>query len=204
MRRRHYRLFETPLANAPSTPNASRVRVDSSPSTNSPLRLVQKVIYASSAAARAHPDATRDVWELAIWDPTPFSLAFFQFFSPAHIVVYWLFLPIANLDPRPSMTVFTTLLLQVLITGQTYFLIHNFIQQAKDTAVRNREVMHEYDTKYVHPNLSAPVRDVGTQFSTSVARTSTGTGPDDTGMDVDSSALFLDEEDVTTDRKSVV
>ena len=96
------------------------------------------------------------------------------------------------------MTVFTTLLLQVLITGQTYFLIHNFIQQAKDTAVRNREVMHEYDTKYVHPNLSAPVRNVGTQFSTSVASTSTGTGPDGTSMDIDSSTLFLDEEDVTT------
>lgn len=59
-------------------------------------------------------------------------------------------------------------------------------------------MMNEYDTKYVHPNMNPPVRDVGTQFSTSVMPTSTGTGPDGEAMDVDSSALYLDDEDVVT------
>lgn len=64
--------------------------------------------------------------------------------------------------------------------------------------MRNKEVMNEYDTKYVHPNMNPPVRDVGTQFSTSAMSTSTGTGPDGEAMDIDDSALFLDEEEVTT------
>jgi hypothetical protein len=197
LRRRHYRLFETPLSTTPTTPNASRVRVDSSPS-NSPLSLVQKLIGDTSAASRSHPDATRDVWELAVWDPLPISLQLFCLFSPGHVLVYWLFLPIGNLDPRPSMTVLTTLVLELLMTAQLLLLQSNFTQQAKDTAVIHKEVLNEYDTKYVHPNLNPPVRDVGTQFSTS---TSTSTDP---SLDPDTSTLLISAEDVTTSTPTTI
>jgi len=108
------------------------------------------------------------------------------------VLVYWLFLPIGNLDPRPSMTVLTTLVLELLMTAQLLLLQSNFTQQAKDTAVIHKEVLNEYDTKYVHPNLNPPVRDVGTQFSTS---TSTSTDP---ALDPDTSTLLIAAEDVTT------
>ena len=39
-----------------------------------------------------------------------------------------------------------------------------FTQQAKDSALINREVQNEYDTKYVHPALNRRVRDAGTQM----------------------------------------
>lgn len=45
----------------------------------------------------------------------------------------------------------------------------NFSQQEKDSAIIHKEVMSEYDIKYVHPRLHPVVRDVGTQY------TSTGT-----------------------------
>ncbi|CAK4030774.1 unnamed protein product [Lecanosticta acicola] len=163
LRKRHYRLFEQPVDIAPATPSAHRVRVDSSPASSSPLRLLQNVIASSSAASRAYPDAEREVWELSIWDPKPFNLAIFTLFSPGHILVYFLLLPPAALDPRPSVAVFTAIAFSALLSLQLWFLRTSFGQQAKDTALIHGEVMSEYDTKFVHPNLNKAVRDVGIQ-----------------------------------------
>lgn len=165
-RRRHYRLFENSIDAPPSTPSAHRVRVDSSPlSSSSPLRFLSSMLAGETAESRSHPDATRDVWELAIWDPTPLSLRIFCFFSPGHILVYWLFLPTAPQDPRPSTTIITTILFAGLFSVQLIFLRLFFSQQSKDSSVVHKEVLNEYDIKYVHPRTRPQVRDVGTQHS---------------------------------------
>jgi hypothetical protein len=172
-RKRHYRLFESSIDAPQNTQSAHRVRVDSSPIASSPLRFLTSILGDTSAGSRAHPDPTRDVWELAVWDPIPICLRLFCFFSPGHVLVYWLFLPTQVSDPRPSMTVFTTMLLQVLISSQLFLLQSCFSQQEKDSAIIHKEVMNEYDIKFVHPRLNPLVRDVGTQYSGPVSKIKT-------------------------------
>lgn len=164
-RKRHYRLFEQPVDEAPATPSARRVRVDSSPMASSPLRYLQQVISntASAASSRAYPDAEREVWELSIWDPKPFNLTLFTFFSPGHLLLYYSLLPPATLDPRPSVRVITAFGFGALLSLQLSFLKTSFSQQAKDSAIVHGEVMNEYDTKFVRPSLNRPIRDVSTQ-----------------------------------------
>lgn len=165
-RSRHYRLFEANVeTQGPSTPSAHRVRVDSSPSTPTPLRYIQNFAKGESAEARAHPDKTRDVWEVAVWDPYPATLRIFCLFSPGHALIYMMFLPLAALDHRPSVTVFKALVLQLLLTAQMLLLTSRFTQQSKDMGIIHREVMHEYDIKYVHPRVYPIYREVATQVS---------------------------------------
>ncbi|MCJ1353240.1 MAG: hypothetical protein MMC33_003225 [Icmadophila ericetorum] len=167
LRKRHYRLFEAPIDDVPSTPSAHRVRVDSSPLSSSPLRFLSNMIGTESAEARAHPDASRDVWELSVWDPIPICLKMFCLFSPGHIMIYWLFLPTAAHDSRPSTIVLTTIVLAGLLSLQLTMLQMNFSQQTKDTSLIQKEVLNEYDIKYVHPRTQPVVRSVGTQYSSS-------------------------------------
>ncbi len=120
---------------------------------------------ANAAEARAHPDPTRDVWELAVWDPLPLCLRLFCLFSPGHVLVYWLFLPVSsNGGGSASVTVLTAILLAALLSAQLLLLQASFSQQNKDTALIHKEVLNEYDTKFVHPRTQSTVRDVGTQF----------------------------------------
>jgi hypothetical protein len=132
---------------------------------SSPLRFLSKVLGADSAESRAHPDAVNDVWELAVWDPSPICLRLFCYFSPAHVIVYWMLLPVLPSDPRPSVTILTTMLLALLLAWQLTTLQGSFSQQGKDTALISKEVMHEYDTKFVHPRTQPLYRDVGTQYT---------------------------------------
>lgn len=165
-RTRKYRLFAASVEVKPSTPSARRVKVDqSSSSPSTPLRYLASILAPETPESRAHPDKASDVWELSVWDPLPLSLRLFCLFSPGHVLIYMLFLPLAPLDPRPSMTVFNTLALQIIISGQLLFFCTRFAQQAKDMSLVQKEVMHEYDSKFVHPRLHPIVRDVGTQFS---------------------------------------
>lgn len=164
-KKRHYRLFENSIDNNPATPSAQRVRVDSSPMMASPLRYIANALSTDSARSRAHPDAQRDVWELAIWDPSPLCLRLFCLFSPGHVLVYWLFLPTQLSDPRPSVTIVTTIILTALLSVQMSFISSSYKQQAKDQKVVHKEVFKEYDTKYVQPRTHPLMRDVGTQFS---------------------------------------
>lgn len=185
-RKRRYRLFETSIDAPQSTPSAKRVKVTSSPASASPLRLFTSILGDNSAQSRAHPDPTTDVWEIAVWDPIPACLQLFCFFSPGHVLVYMLFLPTLPSDPRPSITVFTTIILQLLISSQLWLLQSSFSQQGKDSALIHKEVMNEYDIKYVHPRLDPLVRDVGTQYSESAA------GDDQEGdIDVYTPAVIL-------------
>ncbi|KAK5740293.1 hypothetical protein LTR17_004794 [Elasticomyces elasticus] len=162
-RRRNYRLFEQPVDVAPATPSAHRVRVDSSPMSSSPLRYLQTVIKSATASSRAYPDAEREVWELAVWDPKPLNLTIFTLFSPGHLLLYFALLPPATLDPGPSFTILTALAFGTLLSLQLGFLKTSFSQQSKDSALVHGEVMNEYDTKFVRPSLNRPVRDVGIQ-----------------------------------------
>ncbi|KAI4090887.1 MAG: hypothetical protein LQ339_008246 [Xanthoria mediterranea] len=179
-RRRHYRLFECSIDAVPSTPSAHRVRVDSSPVCSSPLRFLSSMLTADHAASRSHPDATRDVWELAVWDPTPLSLRLFCLFSPGHVLVYWLFLPTDTIDPRPSTTVLTAIALIILLSTQLTMLQSSFSQQSKDSTVVHKEVLNEYDTKFVHPRTRPLTRDVGTQYSDFGTLMKTGSASVDT------------------------
>lgn len=80
-------------------------------------------------------------------------------------MVYWLFLPIAPQDMRPSTTIVTTITLAALLSTQLLVLQSGFSQQSKDTALIHKEVLNEYDIKYVHPRTQPVMRDVGVQFS---------------------------------------
>lgn len=162
-RRRRYRLFESSVDDPPCTPSAQRVRVDSSSIASPPLRFLSNMLGRENADSRSHSDATRDVWEIAVWDPIAISLRMFCLFSPGHILVYWLFLPTAVSDPRPSTTIVTTMVLTGLLSAQMLLLQTSFSQQSKDASVIHREVLHEYDTKYVHPRTQPQMRNVGTQ-----------------------------------------
>jgi hypothetical protein len=152
-------------AAGPGTPSAQRVRVDSPPASSTPLRLIQEVLRPETAEQRAHPDKTRDVWEMKVWDPYPATLRMFCLFSPGHVLIHVLFLPLPMLDPRPSVTVLKCFLLQVILSAQLLLMHSRFSQQSKDTAIIQKEVMHEYDVKYVHPRLHPVVREVSTQVS---------------------------------------
>jgi hypothetical protein len=162
-RKRHYRLFEQSVEEAPATPSARLVRVDSSPASSSPLRYLQNVISEAAAGSRAHVDPKREVWEISIWDPKPFNLTLFTLFSPGHLVLYYSLLPPAPLDPNPSVKVLLAFLFGAFLSLQLAFVRSSFNQQAKDSTLVHGEVMNEYDTKFVRPSLNRPVRDVGIQ-----------------------------------------
>jgi hypothetical protein len=170
-RRKHYRLFEKSVETVPSTPSARRVRVDSTPVSSSPLRflgsMVQPLLSSSAEAeARSYPDAQRDVWEVTVWDPLPINLRLFCYFSPGHVLAYMLFLPASEADPRPSVAAVTAVAVGILLSIQLSLLQSSFSQQSKDSSLIHREVLHEYDAKFVNPRLYPAMRDVGTQFDT--------------------------------------
>jgi hypothetical protein len=162
-RRKYYRFFERSLEELPSTPSARRVRVDSSPLASSPLRYLYDVLASTTAESRAHPDSEREVTEVAVWDPSPLCLRLLCLFSPAHVLVYGLFLPIAPHDPWPSVTIFKTTVIALILSVQGHLLETYYSQLTKDKVILHREVLHEYDTKYVHPSINRPARDVGIQ-----------------------------------------
>ena len=164
-RKRNYRLFETPLDVSPNTPSAHRVRVEPPPLSSSPFRYLSSKLTVNAAEARSYSDATRDVWELSVWDPTPLCLRVSCLFGPGHVIIYWLFLPTALQDPRPSTTIITTMALAAVLSFQLLALQYNFSQQSKDNSVIHKEVLNEYDIKFVHPRTQPQMRDVGTQVS---------------------------------------
>jgi hypothetical protein len=162
-KRKPYRLFERSVDDLPPTPSARRVRVDSSPVTNSPFRFIYNLAGSVKAEARAHPDPTREVTELAVWNPPPLCVHLFCLFSPAHILVYWSFLPVKPLDPYPSVTIAKTIFMATILSVQGHMLQSYYTQLEKDNRIVAQEVLREYDTKYVHPSINRPARDVGIQ-----------------------------------------
>lgn len=161
-KRRNYRLFEQSIEVAPQTPSARRVRVDSSPASGSPMSFVRNLVQ-NNAAARAHPMAGRDVWEVAVWDPNPLCLELFCLFNPLHVVLYYLDLPVTQLDPTPSVRVAKTVLIGAGISFVLWWQRAAFLQRDEDNSLIKRQVFHEYDSKFVHPSMQKPCRDVGIQ-----------------------------------------
>lgn len=176
-RKKSYRLFESNIEIEPATPSARRVRVDSSPTTT-PLNVLGRITEPfrfGDASDRVYPDEHKDVWQVEVWDPTPMSLHLFSIFSPVHVAIYFLSLPIASnrVSRSPligyesgvnAATVYLTVILtQIILSLQIIFLKSQFIQQTHDHAIINKEVMHEYDAKYVHPRLNVLKRDVAVQ-----------------------------------------
>ena len=155
--------MDTPL----STPSAQRVRVDSSPLTLPPPRFLSKMLGGEHVDARSHSDAIRDVWQIAIWDPTPMALRVFCLFSPGHVLLYWFLTPATATELGPSTSVMMTMAFAGLLSAQMLLLQSSFSRQSKDKSMIHKEVMSEYDTKYVHPRTQHQMRDVGTQHSTS-------------------------------------
>ena len=64
----------------------------------------------------------------------------------------------------------TAVLFGALLSLQLGLLRKFFTQQAKDARIINKEVMNEYDTKFVHPTLNRPARNVGTQTKESASK----------------------------------
>ena len=62
--------------------------------------------------------------------------------------------------------------LSALLTAQLAFLESFFSQQSKDNGVIQKQVLNEYDNKYVHPTIYRSVRSVGTQCTTTDTPTS--------------------------------
>ncbi|KOS17959.1 Meiotically up-regulated protein [Escovopsis weberi] len=169
-RTRKYRVFQSKFDLAAATPSARRVKAPSASTSSSPLRYFAELLTSESAESRAaNADKAHDSWELSVWDPLPATLRLFCLFSPGHVLVYLLFLPLAPLDPQPSVTVFNVVVMQLLLSGQMLLLSSRFAQQVKDNSIVQREVMNEYETKFVQPRLHPVVRDVGTQVGSSAS-----------------------------------
>ena len=111
-------------------------------------------------------------------------LKMFCLFSPGHVLVYWLFLPKTPHDSRPSTTVLTTMILASLLSVQLMALRSSFSQQSKDTSVIHKEVLNEYDAKYVHPRTQPVMRDVGTQYRGDAVDGMTYSGKDIESVDI--------------------
>lgn len=127
------------------------------------MRLLSNAL-SGSTDDRSHPLQERDVWQVGVWDPHPLAMKLFCYFSPGHVLLYWLFLPIPPADPRPSVTIVTTVFLAALLTLQMTAFDSSFSQQSKDTSLVQKEVINEYDTKFVHPRTQPLMRNVSTQY----------------------------------------
>lgn len=163
VRTRKYRLFEARKDDAPSTPSARRVPVTSSPLTASPMRFLASRFLAPDHTDSNDLDQDKDVWEVSVWDPRKLNLDLFTLFSPGHALVYWMLLPANAGNARPSLTILLALTIATLLSAHIGMLISMFVQQATDTRLISKEVMNEYNAKFVHPTINRPVRDVGTQ-----------------------------------------
>ena len=155
-------MFEVPIDTPVSTPSAHRVRVDSSPAASSPFKHLSSAL-STSAESRAYPDPQKDVWEISVWDPTTLCLKMFCLFSPGHVLLYWLLLPTSVHDSRPSTTVALTVTLITMFSFQLYHLQSSFSRQSKDTSLIHKEVLNEYDIKYVHPRTQPLMSDAAVQ-----------------------------------------
>ena len=60
-------------------------------------------------------------------------------------------------------TIFMMLATQFILSVQLIYTQMSFTQQAKDTTLIHKEVLHEYDQKFVHPRLNILKRDVAVQ-----------------------------------------
>src|SRR5690606_11886918 len=97
------------------------------------------------------------------------SLRLLALFSPVHVALYFLTFPLSHphthftTSTSKTATYLTVLVMEALLTFQTGHLVRSFERQQTDKQVLSKEVLHEYDQKYVFPRLNSIKRDVATQ-----------------------------------------
>lgn len=123
---------------------------------------MKPITGATKEKVQSIPGENKDVWEVAAWRPSPIALYLFTTFSPIHVLIYWLSLPIPADATSPTSVYITVIVTILFVSAQNTYLTKAFLQQSKDDALIHREVFHEYDTKYVGPRLNKIYRDVST------------------------------------------
>ncbi|KAK9385110.1 hypothetical protein V1515DRAFT_588607 [Lipomyces mesembrius] len=112
----------------------------------------QKIIYKiSHAESSPTADPDKEIWELQMWNPQLFNLHLFTSFSPLHTLV---------LFNTSYSTLIRNITVCLLISGQTYLLTTNFLQQITDKSLVFGEMFEEYEKKVVRPKMSVVRRDV--------------------------------------------
>lgn len=115
--------------------------------------LLKNSIFGGKSAS--HPDdmAPR-IQELSIWTPPIFSLRFFSIYSPPLALT-------CQLLSRNNFLPFTVAASFLLL--QTWYVVRIYSQTMEDRQTLNREVMYEYDTKFVNPRINYSRREVAVQ-----------------------------------------
>jgi hypothetical protein len=100
------------------------------------------------------PVSKQTVQELSIWTPPVFALRLFSLYSPP-LAIFTQFLSRSNALPF--------LFASACLSLQTWYLIRIYTATLNDRQLLNKEVMHEYDTKFVNPRINYARHDVGVQ-----------------------------------------
>ncbi|CDK26177.1 unnamed protein product [Kuraishia capsulata CBS 1993] len=107
----------------------------------------------STSARRKRLDYNSEsdtVWELRVWNSNESNLRLFCLFSPLN-VIYMKFMTRTNA---------IDLIFPLLISGTLYMMSSKYETKLHDRELINREMLHEYNTKFVYPNTSKVYRDV--------------------------------------------
>jgi len=84
---------------------------------------------------------------LDMWTPQEMEKVFFSIYSPAHAVMWWL------VSPTNWILVF---LVMLFVSLQLHGLTISFDMLLKDKQIISSEVLHEYNEKFVSPQLNKP------------------------------------------------
>lgn len=111
----------------------------------------------STAARPSTPD------KIVAWDPSLPSLRLFSVFSPVHVLINYKFAQSAM-----------SLLIILLVSVQTLYLVHLYDLHVSHKRVIYGQVFSDYEKNFVQPRIGVMKRDVGV-----------GTRPDDNGVYVE-------------------
>lgn len=131
---------------------------------------VLNLLRKSSTNSRTDQGSLNGTCYITVWDPILLCLRIFCLFSPGHILIYWLFYPGNAPDTQPGLDIIKVIFLQFFISLQLCFLATHYTQRVKDLSIINRNVMNEYNVKFVYPRLNPIVRDSGTQCAYLIAK----------------------------------
>jgi len=88
------------------------------------------------------------VQQLEMWTPGEIEMTLFAIYSPVHSLL-WMAFSGANW--------MLMMVIMAIVSGQMRVLVRSFEALMKDKSIIAREVMHEYDEKFVYPRVN-PVR----------------------------------------------
>ncbi|POS84040.1 hypothetical protein EPUL_002838, partial [Erysiphe pulchra] len=152
------------------TLSAQQVKINSLPLSSWRPSNVLNLFKKLSTETRTDQGSLHGTCEIAVWDPILLCLRIFCLFSPGHVLIYWLFYPRNAPDTQPGLDMMKVIFLQILISVQLCLLETHYTQRAKDLSIISRNVMNEYNVKFVYPRLNPIVRDSGTQCAYIIAK----------------------------------